>query len=159
MALGLDPDTMDAHSDRKHLADAVNRYLEQGEGVVLDVGNPVGRPSLDGIKEEGYICVNPGNNDREQDVYSFRTGDGLNPNHINTILEQDGAEEAAYMVVHGVSQVFDYYVSEFGHVEHSPDRDERRRDVATVYAENLADMDIDSIVMVEQTVDPDHENG
>lgn len=159
VAENLDPGEMSHTDERSALSDAVNRYLKDSGDLVLDVANPVGRPSLGGIEEQDYVCVNPGNNDGRQDSYTFRAGDGLDPDDINAVIDEHDADEAAYLVVQGVSQLFDYYVTDFDHVEHMNDRDERRRRVADVYAENLAEMEVDTVVMAESLVDTGHENG
>lgn len=145
--------------DRTVLTEAANRYLEQGDRLVLDVANPVGEPSLKGIENSTYACVNPGNIDRSQGIYEMRKGDGLSQDDINSVVEEFQPEDATYMVVCGVSQLFDYYVTDFGHVDclsEYEDRDAQRKAVAEVYADNLSGMNVDNVVMSENAIiDPE----
>ncbi|MDY6769210.1 MAG: hypothetical protein SVW02_03840 [Candidatus Nanohaloarchaea archaeon] len=159
-------------NERRMFENAVERYLEGDGDAVLDVGNPLGSPSLyqtdtARIGELGgdYVCVNPGNNNGDYGQLHMRSADGMSrsadrdgPTGINDIVSEMGFDDPLYMVVNGMTQIFTYYTQDFGHVDGTSsldDRPERLRETADVYARNLSDMATDELLMVDGVADPE----
>lgn len=158
-------------NERRVFEAGIERYLEGDGDAVLDVGNPLGRPSLyqgdtARIGELGgeYVCINPGNNNDDYGQLHMRSADGLSrsadrdgPTGINDIVSDMGFDNPLYMVVNGMTQIFTYYTQDFGHVDGTSldSRPERLQETADVYARNLSDMATDEMLMVDGVANPE----
>lgn len=149
----------------------VTNFLNGKGELVLDIANPVGRPSFDGIeddlKEGYYVCVNPSNVSAEgsegyqsqpveyEENVLLTDGDGLLADSINEVVENADEhldadirpDNTMYMSHCGLAFMLKYCARPgVGSFEnYHVGKDEDAKELIEQYTDNLSEMDIGHI--------------